>query len=99
MYRLNMNRVAILAVIIAAAATHMNKASAAESDTKSAVAQCLGEVHRQHNSSGIGWFQDFDAYLDPATGAIHWLGAKQPTFFFEKCMALKGHSLQQGSTE
>jgi hypothetical protein len=88
-----MNRIAIITVIIAAAIAS-NKASAAQLDTKSAVALCLGEVHRQHDPSGIGWFRDFDAYFDPATNGIHSLGAKQPTFLFEKCMASKGHSVQ-----
>jgi hypothetical protein len=93
-----MNRIAILAIIITAAIAS-NKASAAEIDTKSAVATCVAEVHRQHPPIGYGWFQDFDAYLDPATDLIHEFGAPQPTFFFEKCMALKGHSLRTSAAD
>jgi hypothetical protein len=93
-----MNRIAILTVIIAAAIAS-NKASAVELDTKSAVAKCLAEVHRQNPPFGSGWFRDFDAYLDPATDLIHEFGAPQPTFFFDKCMALKGHSLRMSGAD
>jgi hypothetical protein len=87
-----MNPIAVLAVIIAAVIAS-NKASAAEIDTKSAVAKCVEEVHRQKPEFESGWFETFDAYVDPVTDRIRTFGAPHPTFFFEKCMALKGHSV------
>jgi hypothetical protein len=60
-----------------------------ETPVRRAVSLCVDEVRSRFSDS------EFNAYLDPNTGFIGSWATEAQRYDFQKCMAIKGHALNQ----